>query len=102
MVYRDDLVRALNQDPPVEMVEQVMRRECGTVSGDATLEQVFEKMNEIDCSVLPVVNRQQVIGLISLENIGEWMMFHSTGKSRVSTTQAIRQPVRASEVPHDG
>ena len=102
MVYRTDLLKALHQEPPLETIEQVMQRNCGTVSADATLEQVFETMNEIECSVLPVIHREQIVGLISLENIGEWMMIHATGRGRSPAIPSVRQPNPAAEEPHDG
>lgn len=102
MVYRNDLLKALNQEPALQTVGQIFQRDCGTVSADANLEHVFETMNEIDCSVLPVVNRERVIGLISLENIGEWMMIHSIGRGREKSSPRLRRPTNAADEPHDG
>lgn len=80
MVYRNDLVKALNQEPPVETIADVMSSDFNAVPIDATLEHVFEIMNSSDCPVLAVVQQDVVAGLISLENIGEWLMIHSSGR----------------------
>lgn len=102
MVYRNDLLKALHQESRPETIEQVMQQNCQAVSADATLEQVFQTMNEIDCSVLPVIQRDQVVGLISLENIGEWMMIHATGRGRSPAVSIVPQDKPAAEDPHDG
>lgn len=78
ILYRDDLLNAWSQNEKDEPVSKFMESVGKTVSCDDTLEKAFEAMNELDRSVLPVVRHDRIVGLISLENIGEWMLVHST------------------------
>jgi hypothetical protein len=48
-------------------------------------------MQESDCPTLPVVRDGRLVGIITLENIGEWMMIQS----------AIRQSKTGPDT-HDG
>lgn len=41
------------------------------------LEDTFLRMREGDCSTLPVVSDGRLVGMVTLENVGEWLMIHS-------------------------
>lgn len=95
MVYHADLLSALNHQPPFTTIADVMQHHCEVVQAEAMLEQVFERMNQLNRSTMPVVFRGHVIGLISLENIGEWMMLHSghrrTSFGRFTPAETVNQ-----------
>ena len=42
-----------------------------------TLEVAVRRMKELGCSMVPVVQAGRVIGLLSMENIGEWLMIQA-------------------------
>lgn len=86
MVYRDDVLKALDQRRESSLIQQFTTRNCRSVSAEATLEQVFDVMTETECPVLPVVSQNRAVGLISLESIGEWLMIHSRGRRRNQQT----------------
>lgn len=77
MIYRDDLIGSLGHDSKL-FVEDLAHRNCESVPMSATLEQVLDLMNDHERRVLPVVDQGTVAGLISLENIGEWLMIHAS------------------------
>ena len=47
------------------------------VEHGAMLEDVFAKMQEGHTSTVPVLLNGDLVGLLTLENIGEWMMMQS-------------------------
>lgn len=73
MLPRSDLIRTLAKGRDVRIAD-VMRRDCGCVTDADSLESTYQRMKESGCSTLPVVRGGELIGMISLENIGEWTM----------------------------
>jgi predicted transcriptional regulator len=54
-----------------------MSRECTVLKESDSLDLAFEKMQQSACSTLPVVRDGQLVGLLTLENVGEWVMVRS-------------------------
>lgn len=90
---RADLVRALaglGQEAPVSTV---MRADCGTVEETERLFSVFQRMRDADCPIVPVTRRGEVVGLVTLENVGELMMVRSAMRqARTGTPTPDRGP----------
>jgi Mg/Co/Ni transporter MgtE len=56
-------------------VGDVARRSCAAVRPDEMLEDVFRRMQENGCTAVPVVEPGRgVIGMVTLENVGEFAM----------------------------
>jgi Zn-dependent protease len=77
VLARRDLLTALATKGPSLRVEEAMQRECGSVDENDVLFRVFQRMQEKDCPIVPVMRRGQVVGMVTLENIGELMMVRS-------------------------
>jgi stage IV sporulation protein FB len=78
MLTRDDMIQALQRGGPGTPVREVMRRDIPVVPQRASLEDAFETMQESDNPALPVVDSQQrLVGILTLENVGELMMIRS-------------------------
>lgn len=88
LLIRRDLVRALQQDGHATPVADVMRRDCATVDDTEMLERAFERMRGGSCSTLPVLRHGQLVGILTLENVGEVVMINS----------ALRRPRARSKV----
>jgi Zn-dependent protease/predicted transcriptional regulator len=58
-------------------VADIMQSDCRPVEDSAMLQGVLEQMQVDGCSSLPVVRKGQLIGMVSLENIGAWLMHHA-------------------------
>src|SRR5690606_21292040 len=93
ILRREDLIRALHERNGHATVASVMRADCPTVSENDMLEAVFERMQNDACTSLPVVNSNRgLVGLVTLENIGELLMIRKARQSLDSG--AVVDPVR--------
>lgn len=77
MLLRNDLMASLGEGRAEVAVAEVMRRNYPTVDETVMLESVMTEMQGADVSTLPVISGTRLIGLVSLENIGEWLMIKS-------------------------
>jgi Zn-dependent protease len=77
VLRREDLVQGLKQGGRDLEVGQVMSTNCTVVSVYDMLDRVMERMREQPCSTMPVVHNGQLVGLVTLENVGELMMIRS-------------------------
>ncbi len=89
MAYREDILSNLDDEPDSTLIDKVMQRDCGSVPVTAMLDDALTVMNDRNCSVLPVIQSGHVLGLISLENIGAFMMIQSARKHRHVTSSSI-------------
>ncbi|HYZ86243.1 MAG TPA: site-2 protease family protein [Bryobacteraceae bacterium] len=87
IVTRDEIINALSTRGPDTPIAEMMRRGVPVVRENASLEEAFELMQESDTPALPVVGPgNRIVGLLTLENIGELMMIRSVlpeGKQQV-------------------
>src|SRR5262249_21174427 len=73
-LHRRALVNALGQSGPLTPVSAVMQATPAPVSPSDSLESTFQRMRETEAQTLPVVQDGTLVGLITLENIGEFLM----------------------------
>jgi Zn-dependent protease/predicted transcriptional regulator len=73
LLCQDDLIRVLQQSPATEPVNSAMKvsfQECDP--GDM-LERVFQRIQEDGAHTLPVTRNGDLVGLLTMENIGEML-----------------------------
>jgi len=75
ILTRSDLLTALAEGRTDRPVGDVTRRNCGTAHPRDLLEDVARGMEESGCPAVPVVdNGGAVVGMVTLENVGELAM----------------------------
>jgi Zn-dependent protease/predicted transcriptional regulator len=77
ILRRQDLIEGLKANGREQPVSQVMTAECAVVEEYDMLERVMEQLREAGCSTIPVVRGGHMVGLVTLENVGEMMMIRS-------------------------
>ncbi len=82
MLKRQTLIQALSQHDRSEPVEAFSDEPCFLAEDDEMLEDVFIKMNQSQCSTVPVVKDGNLVGLLTLENVGEMVMVASALEQR--------------------
>jgi Zn-dependent protease len=76
MLTRSDLVKALPQRGRDARVADSMR-ECPTAQASEMLETVLARLQSRDCHTLPVVEHGTLIGLVTMDNVGEFLMINA-------------------------
>lgn len=76
ILTRRDLMTALAHGPRDRAVGDVARA-CGTAHPREYLEDVFQRIDRGGCPALLVIDGGQVVGMVTLENVGELAMVHA-------------------------
>ena len=76
VITRDGLIKALAQkDRP--LVRDVMHRDIALADASDMLETAFQRLQECECHTLPVLRNQRLVGLLTAENLGEFLMIRT-------------------------
>jgi CBS domain-containing protein len=76
MLTRSDLVKALPHHGRAALVTGSMR-ECPVAQSSEMLETVLGRLQKRDCHTIPVLERGALIGLVTMDNVGEFLMIHA-------------------------
>jgi len=77
VLTRGDLVKALAQVPQSTPVSEVMQTNFQVVDSLEMLETAFARLKDCACNTLPVMRHGRLIGLLTTENFGEFLMIQS-------------------------
>lgn len=81
ILSRKDLVRALSENERSTPLGHINLANCGVISENEMLDKAFRLMQEASCSTLAVMRNGTVVGLLTLENVGELMMVSTALRS---------------------
>lgn len=73
LLCQEDLMKALQQTPANEAVAGAMRTQYQQCEPGDMLESVFLRIQEDGAHTVPVVRRGELVGLLTMENIGEML-----------------------------
>ncbi|HOM82761.1 MAG TPA: site-2 protease family protein [Armatimonadota bacterium] len=84
LLTRQDLVKALAEEGRDRRVGDVMRRDFQVVDAGEMLETAFQTLQQCECRILPVMYQGRLVGLLTPDNLGEFLMIQSamSGPSR--------------------
>lgn len=68
-----DLLAALSEHGPHALVSEAMQPNFVAVDSHDMLETAFSKLKDCACHTLPVTRNNQLVGLLTMENLGEYM-----------------------------
>ena len=83
------LLFGLSQFGPQTLVDQVMQREFASVDPGEMLEAAFRRLQTCRCHTAPVIRQGQLIGLMTMDNIGEFVAIRSALQSNDKGTASI-------------
>lgn len=77
VLTRGDLLMALGKFGKNAFVRDVMQREFETVEASEMLEGAMARLQTCQCHTLPVLQQGKMVGLVTMDNIGEFVMIQS-------------------------
>jgi Zn-dependent protease len=77
VLTRDDLLKALAREGTAASVGGVMRRDIQTVDANDMLESAFAGLQACACHTLPVLRGGRLVGLLTADNVGEFLMIQA-------------------------
>jgi CBS domain-containing protein len=81
VVTRDGVMKALAHRNHT-LVRDIMRPEVMTVDASDMLEGAFQKLRESGSPALPILRGGRLVGLLTAENVGEFLMIQTATKGR--------------------
>ncbi|HPF12911.1 MAG: site-2 protease family protein [Planctomycetes bacterium] len=87
MLLQKDLMRGLASGERAKEVSEVMHKDVPFAQANEMLEAVFQRLAEGKCPTIPVTQKGQLVGLVSVDNIGEYIAIQSalSGARRAGT-----------------
>ena len=79
---RSSLIQALGRRPPSTEVAEVMHRDFQIADPGEPVESALARLRTCGCQSLPVVRGRELLGLLTLENVGEYMMIQAALRGR--------------------
>ena len=89
VLTRDDFIRALSQKGQNTPVADVIRRNVPSVDSHDMVEMALMRLQESGAKTLPVMHAGRFVGLVTSENITEFLMI----RSALKTASQVPQPL---------
>lgn len=93
ILTRADLMTGLSQSGAETRVADVMRREFRTAQAEEMLEPILTQLATEALRTVPVLRNGQLAGLLTLDNVGEFVMIESALRSQNSQNSAGKSGV---------
>jgi Zn-dependent protease/predicted transcriptional regulator len=77
ILTQTDLIKALTNQDQNAAVSAAMQDRFVTVDSLEMLETAFAKLKDCNCHTLPVTSDGKLVGLLTMDNLGEFMRIHS-------------------------
>jgi Zn-dependent protease/predicted transcriptional regulator len=74
VLTRADLIKALTQKGDRARVGEHMHREICVTHTRESVERAFERLQRNECRTMPVLQDGELVGVLTLENVGEYVM----------------------------
>jgi Zn-dependent protease/CBS domain-containing protein len=81
VLTQSDLLAALSKNGPHALVAEAMQPHIITVDSYDMLETAFSKLRDCNCHTLPVTRNNRLVGLLTMDNLGEFMRIKAALKN---------------------
>lgn len=81
VLTRKELIKGLSEYGKASPVARIVRNDYLTLHPNMALQEVYQKLMASHCSVAPVLDNGQLIGIVDKENINELLMVNEALKS---------------------
>ena len=90
VVTRSGLLKALARKDDLA-VSEIMHHDVATVDASDMLESALQRLQTSGCPTLPVVHNQKLVGLLTAENLGEFLMIKGARSGRKAVVLASHE-----------
>jgi predicted transcriptional regulator len=87
ILTRADLLTALARQEQHSPVADVMRRDFQVADASEMIDLAFQRLQSQDCHTMPVVRRGNLVGLLTMENVGEFLGVRTAIGGRTAARQ---------------
>jgi len=84
ILTRKDLMKALAEHGQHYPVAEVMQKEFQNVDYADMLQSAMIRLQGCNCNTMPVLKNGELKGLLTMENVGEFMMIHSALRKKAA------------------
>ena len=77
ILTQNDLMKALTERDRHPTVASVIQKDFDTVQSGDMLETAFAKLSECHCHTLPVMHKNELVGLVTRDNLGEYVQIQA-------------------------
>lgn len=92
VLRRNDLIKVLNTSGREGRIRDAMSCDCPAIQIDEPLEVALPRIGEGRCNTVPVLREGRLVGLLTLENIGELVMVNSALGHAHAVEKSSRSP----------
>ena len=85
ILTRRDLLAALSRGSRETSVGESMQREFETVAAGEMREPAFQRLQSCRCHAVPVLRRGELVGLVTMDNVGEYVAIQAALGTRWSS-----------------
>lgn len=82
VLTKTDLLKHMAEQGPGELVGTVMRHDFEQADPGDMLDTVFARLQGCDCHAIPVVRQGNLVGMLTMENVGEYLAIRSALSAR--------------------
>jgi predicted transcriptional regulator len=76
ILLQADLLKALAHEGPGVLVKDVMQTDFEVVQASEMLDTAFRRLSVRKCSTAPVSSQGRLVGMVTMDNIGEFLAIH--------------------------
>lgn len=77
ILTRDEMLKGLSESGPGLRVREAMQANFQTADSHEMLEKVLSRLQSCKCHSLPVEHNGRLVGLLTMENVGEFLMIQA-------------------------
>ena len=84
VLTRSDLLRALSEHGPSALVSDAMHKSFVVATPEEPAEEALARLRACGCNAMPVVRGRELLGVLTLDNVGEFVMIQTALRSAKS------------------
>ena len=81
VLTRADLLRALSEHGPSALVSDAMHKSFVVATPEEPAEEALARLRACGCNAMPVVRGRELLGVLTLDNVGEFVMIQTALRS---------------------